>query len=73
MGTTPEIVNELMARGCEICGATRHLHVDHDHDTERFRGILCSKHNNGLGFLGDNIAGLEAALKYLRDKTVSST
>lgn len=66
IGTTPEEVEILRRNGCAICGTYKHLHVDHDHETGLFRGILCSKHNNGLGFLGDNIEGLEAALEYLR-------
>jgi hypothetical protein len=67
IGTHIEEVETLYKLGCAICGTKKHLHVDHDHKTGLFRGILCSKHNNGLGFLGDDIEGLEAALEYLRD------
>ena len=68
-GLTVEQADELLRGGCEICKSTKHLHLDHDHKTGKFRGILCSKHNNGLGFLGDDIEGLEAALKYLKSKS----
>lgn len=67
LGTNINEVEEYSKSGCEICGTHKHLHVDHDHKTGQFRGILCSKHNNGLGFLGDNIEGLEKALDYLRN------
>jgi hypothetical protein len=41
------------------------LHLDHCHVTGSFRGWLCGKCNTGLGMLGDNIAGLKAAIAYL--------
>jgi hypothetical protein len=51
---------------CECCGAkTDDFHFDHCHTTNQFRGWLCRSCNLGLGFLGDNIAGLERAIKYL--------
>lgn len=56
---------------CALCERTtadktgRPLHVDHDHETGAIRGLLCSDHNTGLGKLGDNAAGLQAALDYL--------
>ena len=39
---TPESV-------CEICGDNRNLHIDHDHDTKQFRGVLCSRCNTFIG------------------------
>jgi hypothetical protein len=55
--------------GCAICGALPKdkyaLHIDHDHNTGRVRGLLCNSCNTGLGKLGDNAAGLRAALEYL--------
>jgi len=41
------------------------LGLDHCHSTGVFRGWLCSKCNAGLGFFGDNLAGLEKAIAYL--------
>lgn len=55
---------------CEICGVsftTAKLHVDHCHETGKFRGLLCSCCNTALGGLGDNIEGLMRAINYLRN------
>lgn len=42
------------------------LCVDHDHDTEKIRGLLCTTCNQGLGLLGDTIESIQIALDYLR-------
>jgi len=41
------------------------VHVDHDHNTGRVRGILCSTCNLGLGNFKDNIEFLKSAIDYL--------
>lgn len=55
---------------CGICAREprpgKLLHVDHDHDTMKFRGLLCSKCNQALGVFGDNESGIKRALDYLR-------
>ena len=56
---------------CALCsepfkGLTRNLHVDHDHNTNKVRGLLCMSCNVGLGMLGDNAEGLTKALKYIK-------
>ena len=59
---------------CKICaheetskrgGKTKWLAVDHDHVTEEVRGLLCHRHNQGMGFFDDNPLWLRAAADYL--------
>jgi hypothetical protein len=54
---------------CKICGKPfterRVPHNDHNHLTDRFRGILCFHCNNGLGLFFDSTKLLRAALRYL--------
>lgn len=78
-GIGVEEFNILLASqggGCKICGATEansggkrytNLAVDHNHETGKVRGLLCNKHNRGLGMFGDSIEMLELAIQYLKD------
>lgn len=70
-GITPEQYEELLKSQdgvCAICGGTcitgRRLSVDHDHETNKIRGLLCSRCNFGIGQL-DTIEKLNNAVKYL--------
>lgn len=40
-------------------------HLDHDPESNKFRGWLCEPCNMSLGLLGDNITGIVSALNYL--------
>ena len=54
---------------CELCGSQpkkQALNLDHCHVTGGFRGWLCGTCNRALGHFGDNIEGLEKAIKYLK-------
>lgn len=56
---------------CRICkgppiGKAKRLSVDHDHQTKRVRGLLCSKCNSLIGLAGDNPAVLTEAVAYLK-------
>lgn len=50
---------------CECCGKLIKLCLDHDHETNKFRGWLCDRCNTGLGKLGDNLDGVIKAFNYL--------
>ncbi len=57
---------------CQLCGKrcdeedrNRKLVVDHDHETGKFRGMLCRDCNRGMGFI-DNESWLKKALEWRR-------
>lgn len=62
---------------CALCGEefiygmNRKPQVDHDHETGLIRGVLCKRCNQGLGNLGDDIAGIERAARYLRKPQIT--
>ena len=45
------------------------LCVDHDHLTNKIRGLLCSRCNAGLGLFFDDISNLEKAILYLKENS----
>jgi hypothetical protein len=53
---------------CKSCGGPPGLkgfHIDHHHETNRFRGLTCSGCNVGIGALQDDPAVLLAAVRYV--------
>ncbi len=57
---------------CACCGKSAggtasRMVCDHDHQTEKFRGFLCSHCNAGIGLLGDNLEGILNAQRYLKE------
>jgi len=51
---------------CACCGKTdKKLTWDHDHETLKERGWICTNCNLGIGKLGDNIEGVLKAYNYL--------
>jgi hypothetical protein len=66
-GTLDRIEEEQKGR-CKICRLERKLHADHDHETGKFRGMICHKCNSILGYVGDNPHFLRRAALYLEEK-----
>lgn len=68
-GLTPAQIAERVKQqgGCGICRTTEvsKWHGDHDHATGRFRAVLCSRCNMGLGLFLDNPTLVRAAAAYL--------
>lgn len=76
-GITPDDYAKLFEQQkgcCAICGSqesghnvTQHLLVDHDHITNKVRGLLCSSCNLLLGKAHDSIKLLLGAIFYLKN------
>jgi len=73
-GITPVDYNRMYERqlgGCAICGKMippvwkTGVHIDHDHKTDKVRGLLCRGCNHGLGNFNDNTNTLMSACEYL--------
>lgn len=50
---------------CEICSSTKNLHIDHDHKTNKVRGLLCQNCNLTVGHAGDDPERLRDLADYL--------
>jgi len=60
------IMHDAQNGKCKICGKKQErLFVDHDHETNETRGLLCNNCNTGLGMFKDNKNNLLSAIKYL--------
>ena len=78
-GFSPGDYDALLAKqggGCAICGSTtpgashrKHLYIDHDHVTNRVRGLLCGNCNSGLGMFADDPDRMREAIAYLSEAT----
>ena len=56
---------------CAVCKKDndgRFLVVDHSHNLNKVRGLLCDKCNRAIGAFGDNPIILQNAILYLTDK-----
>lgn len=52
--------------GCEVCGGrTVKMAIDHCHDTNIVRGLLCGNCNTALGLLKENRETILALLAYM--------
>lgn len=60
---------EAQSGRCDICNkecGRGRLSIDHDHNTDKVRGLLCRSCNLGLGNFNDNIDFLTQAVLYLK-------
>lgn len=57
----------LQAGACKICSVmvNNRLHIDHDHETGKVRGLLCGSCNRGIGMFKDNATLLRKAANYI--------
>jgi hypothetical protein len=66
-----ERLYEAQEGNCACCGQheekfKRKLHVDHDHESGKIRGLLCTQCNPGIGYFQDSIERLQKAINYLK-------
>lgn len=77
-GITADDYDRMLAEqggGCALCGVKpdeltagryrTYLHVDHCHDTQVVRGLLCPEHNLLLGRFGDSVDMFRKVVTYL--------
>lgn len=50
---------------CKLAPQKERLHLDHNHKTKQFRGLLCGSCNRGLGLFKENIEYLKQVVSYL--------
>ena len=73
-GVTKEWFDARFTGSCEICASpmTREaVHLDHDHSTNKARGLLCGLCNKGLGQFKDSVETLKSAVAYLERSNAS--
>lgn len=65
-----EQVFDAQGRCCAICGTDRPGKkgwcTDHCHKTGKFRGVLCTPCNLGLGYFKDDDTKMQKAIEYVR-------
>ena len=54
---------------CKICNKQKEIVVDHNHNTDEVRGLLCHNCNRGIGFLMDSPAIIKNAYEYLMESS----
>ena len=63
-----QLTKDSPVRACEICGhepVSRRLSVDHNHETDDVRGLLCFHCNYALAWFRDDPIRLRRAAEYL--------
>jgi hypothetical protein len=72
-GITQEEFDQMLIRQnnkCKICSgnfkSSKDTHIDHCHNTNKVRGLLCNNCNMALGQFMDNTDIMDNAIKYLQ-------
>lgn len=73
-GISMDVYSEILEAQkyrCAICGCDSRLQqkalaVDHDHETGKVRGLLCTSCNTAIGSFKDSVELLYKAIEYLR-------
>ncbi len=63
-----EIIDKLQNGVCDLCRekkSFRQLVIDHNHDTGKYRGVICTKCNILVGFMEKNKHILDQASEYI--------
>lgn len=72
-GISAELYAEMLSKGCEVCGSTGKLVIDHDHSCcsgiitcgKCVRGMLCYRCNTAEGLLLSNPELAKALAEYM--------
>ena len=75
VATEAELASAFTGK-CQVCGVpemecTTRLHMDHCHETGKFRGWLCAGCNTALGLLGNSPERTLALAEYIECATVT--
>lgn len=62
-----EAMFELQKGLCAVCKAPGKLVVDHDHETNKIRGLLHSNCNTALGLMNESFDGVLGLAKYIQE------
>jgi hypothetical protein len=73
-GITQEQFNQMLLdqnSKCKICSnefkSSKDTHIDHCHNTNKVRGLLCNNCNMALGQFNDNTDNMDNAIIYLQN------
>jgi len=78
-GVTEEMFGHMLLDQngvCAVCRQPQHerqygklaaLHIDHNHETKKVRGLLCGNCNRALGMLQEDPLRIEALARYIRE------
>jgi hypothetical protein len=65
-----ELLLENQGNKCKICESEfvteNEIRIDHNHNTNQVRGLLCHSCNVALGHMRDSVELLERAINYLK-------